>query len=63
MELNDDENQKQNQKDLNEKDVFFYITENLISYFVPFKSSSNSFYVEKGYSHILDIFLPPPKRV
>ncbi|WP_394748276.1 hypothetical protein [Spongiimicrobium salis] len=61
IDLNDDENKQENKKELNEKDVFFYILESGISAFPPLKTSSNPFYIEKGYSHVRDIFLPPPK--
>lgn len=62
MELSDDESKKENKKEFSEKNVFFHILENGISPLLSLKTSTNPFYLEKRYTHIQDIFLPPPKH-
>ena len=61
MDFTEEENKKEEKKEISEKDFFFY--RDFISPLSNYKEKStvSNIYFEGDYSHSIDILLPPPE--
>lgn len=61
MDFTEEENKKEEKKEISEKDFFFYRDFISLSSNYKEKSTVSSAYFKGDYSYSIDIFLPPPE--
>ncbi|MFD0799140.1 hypothetical protein ACFQZJ_16820 [Maribacter chungangensis] len=61
LNLNEEERNKESNKELEEKEVFYYEPYTVIPVKPTSKSVLSTSYVERYYDMSLEVFLPPPK--
>ena len=61
MDFTEEENKKEEKKEIPEKDFFFYRDFISLSSNYKEKSTVSNIFLEGDYSHSIDIFLPPPE--
>lgn len=63
MDFNEEENQKEEKKEVNEKDIFFHTW---MLDILPFENPSSHFakaFLSPLYSNTVEVFLPPPEQI
>lgn len=63
MDFNEEENNKEEKKELNENDAFFHTW---VSDMLPIENPLSHFtstYIKSGYSNTIEVFLPPPENI
>ena len=63
MDFNEEENQKEEKKEINEKDIFFHTWLVYVNPFYDPSSHYTSTYLDPFYSNTVEVFLPPPEQV
>lgn len=63
IDFNEEENKKEEKKEISEKDVFFYTWSNYTHSIESTPSNFISTYIEGCYTNSLEIFLRPPRHI
>lgn len=61
IELTEEDNKKEEKKGFDEKNIFFYLTDDLNTSGIQERNTISTMYPMKCYTSTLSILLPPPK--